>query len=83
MYYLVIYYNENKKEFYYKLKDFWYARTHPIGYVNQYNHKVVLIVSIDKNLLPKPTIKLFLHNLLIKVIRFCKNIDYSINDRKF
>lgn len=78
MNYLIVYYNENKKEFYYKLKDFWYARMHPIGFVNQYNHKVVLIVSIDKNLLPKSNIKLFLHNLLCKVIHFCKKIDRNI-----
>ncbi len=49
---LVIWYNRNKKVYYYRyiydLFDRYYA-----GYVNQYNHVVVLTIDVYKELIRK------------------------------
>lgn len=63
---LVVWYNPNKKNYYYKFVNGWYT-DYKMGYKNQYNHEVILI--IDDCYIMKPKIPLK-KRLIKRIIRF-------------
>ena len=51
---IIIWYNPNKEKYYYKLVWGFYAR-YRIGYKNQYNHVVILIIDrVDIKIAKEP-----------------------------
>lgn len=68
---LIIWYNPNTKTYYHKFVRGFYCN-YEVGFKNQYNHEIVLV--IDK--VVKRTIKLPLRNRLIKrLIRFLEKLE--------
>lgn len=66
--YIVVYYNPNRKEYYYKVVK--YANYDP-GYENSYGHKVILTINVmDIWYPPKISIR---ERLLKRLISFLEN----------
>lgn len=64
---IVIWLNLNTNEYYHKIYKCYFS--HDIGYVNQYNHKVVYIVTYKEILERHKSIK----RLIRKLISFLEN----------
>lgn len=63
---IIIWYNPNKKTYYYKLVWGFYADYY-IGYKNQFNHEVVLIIDrVDLKLAKEP----FKKRVLTRIINY-------------
>lgn len=69
---VVVWYNEKKNDYYYKLiHDFSYKNYHT-GYKNGYNHEIILIIR--DIYLKKPKIK-FKKRVITKIISFLQRIN--------
>ena len=74
MFTLVIWYNPNKKEYYYKiLKHF--TKRYKQGFINQYGHEVILVIDLHYNLFYK---KPFIKRVITKIISFLQYIDKKL-----
>lgn len=72
--YIVVYYNPNKKEYYYKVVG--YASKYEVGYKNSYDHEVILIINVYEIWYPpKVSIR---KKVLRKLISFLQNRLNSI-----
>lgn len=67
---IVIWLNKNKNEYYFKKIKGGYCKYYP-GYVNQYNHEVILVIDISDLIYKKP-LKL---RLIKRTIRFLEKFD--------
>lgn len=66
--YIVIWYNKKKQEYYYRKVRGTYMN-YEIGYINQYNHEVILVIDVNDLLyIKKPTFKTKLINRLIDLL---------------
>lgn len=65
---IVIWLNLNSNEYYHKIYKSYYS--HEVGYINQYNHKIVDIVTYKEIFERHKSIK----RLLRKLISFLENI---------
>lgn len=75
MYYVFVFKKQNN-EFYYKAKGYLYFQNHPLGYVNQYGHEIVLIIPISLiSYKRKHPFKYFKRFLIKKSIRFLRKLD--------
>ena len=71
--YIVVYYNPNRKEYYYKVVK--YANYEP-GYKNSYGHKVILTINVmDIWYPPKISIR---KKVLTKLISFLQDRNEKI-----
>lgn len=52
--YIIVWLNRNKNEYYYKRVKGTYMK-YEIGYVNQYNHEVILVINIPELYIKKRT----------------------------
>ena len=67
--YIVVWYNKNKEDYYYKKVKGTYAK-YEKGYINQYNHEVILVIDIRELYVKKRTnIKSKVVNRLIRVLK--------------
>ena len=65
---IVVYYNPNKKEYYYKVVS---IDTHYVGYKNSYGHEVIMIINVlDIWYPPKVSLK---ERVLKRIISFLQN----------
>lgn len=63
---LIVWFNPNKNTYYYKIVWGWYANYY-IGYRNQYNHVVVLIIDKIEFRIPKEPLK---RRVLTRIINY-------------
>jgi len=67
--YIVVWYNKTKEDYYYKKVKGTYAK-YEKGYINQYNHEVILVIDIRELYVKKRTnIKSKVVNRLIRVLK--------------
>lgn len=69
---IVVWFNPNTNTYYYKHIYDTFNRYH-VGYVNQYSHKVIIVIDIYKDLFDKPSIKVKVIKRLIRFLQ--KSID--------
>lgn len=67
-YYIVIWLNLNTNEYYHKFYKSFFS--HDIGFVNQYNHKVIDVITYQEILVRHKLLK----RLIRKLISFLENI---------
>ena len=67
---LVVWYNPNRKEYYYKIVQNWFNK-YQVGYVNGYDHIVVLVIDVCFKL-PKKTLK---SRVITRLISFLQKIE--------
>ncbi len=68
--YITVWYNPNKKTYYYKRISGWMSR-HPVGYINQYGHEVILTIDLYKEYHRVPLKK----RLITKAISFLERYN--------
>jgi len=67
--YIVVWYNKNKEDYYYKKVKGTYAK-YEKGYINQYNHEVILVIDIQELYIKKRiNIKSKVVNRLIRLLK--------------
>lgn len=68
---IIVWYNPRYKQFYYK-SIYDYFDKYYVGYVNQYNHEVILVIDIYKDLIKKTSLKT---KVIRRTIRFLQKFD--------
>lgn len=71
---IVVWFNPNKKEYYYRIVKGFYKK-YFIGFKNQYNHEVILIIPLNYDLFYKKPLR---KKVLTKLISFLQNIEKNI-----
>lgn len=71
---VVVWFNPNKKEYYYKIVKGYYKR-YFVGYKNQYNHEVILVIPLKYEVIYKIPLR---KKVLTKLISFLQNIEKRI-----
>ena len=67
---------KKKDTYYYKVKGLVYYWTHPIGYKNQYNHEIILIIPISNFIDRKRNpLKYYKNKVITSLIRLLKKIN--------
>lgn len=66
---IVVWYNHNKKQFYYKKYRLFFDKKE--GFVNQYNHEVILVIDLH-GIYYKTPVK---NRLIKRTIRFLEKIE--------
>lgn len=68
---IIVWYNRNSQIYYYKvIHDI--VDKYNVGYTNQYNHEVILVIDIYKDLIEKTSFKNKVINLLIRFLQRLK-----------
>lgn len=67
---IVVWLNKNKNEYYFKKIKGYYCK-YDVGYVNSYNHEVILVIDISDVIYKKPVKK----RLIRRIIRLLENLD--------
>lgn len=67
---LIVWFNPNKNEYYYKVIYNLFGK-YEVGYINQYNHIVILVIDIYKELIYKMPLR---KKVLSRCICFLQNI---------
>lgn len=68
---IVVWYNRNSQTYYYKvIHDI--VDKYIVGYTNQYNHEVILVIDIYKDLIEKTSLKCMVINRLIRFLQRLK-----------
>ena len=67
---IIVWFNPNSHTYYYRLVRGYYAK-YEIGYKNSYDHEVILIIDIYRDLVHKEKITV---RVLKKLISFLQNI---------
>ena len=71
---IVIWYNPNKDTYYWKLVYNLFDKYY-VGYTNQYNHKVIIVIDLFKDVIKRvPLRKKVLRKLIFFLHRIEKNI---------
>ena len=78
VYAITIWFNPNKKEYYYKLLTN-YCFQSP-GYKNGYDHELILVIDIYKDIVKRKRMPIYL-KLLKKFISFLKKLDNRISKK--
>lgn len=73
MHTIVIYYNPNKKEYYYKIVN-WCYQKYVVGNKNKYGHIIILVIEY-KDIYRRPTL---LRKVIKNLISFLQNIEKKI-----
>lgn len=68
---VVIWYNVNKGIYYYRYINDFFNRYY-VGYINQYNHVVIMTIDVYKELIYKPKLK---NKVLSRLIRFLQRLN--------
>lgn len=68
---LVIWFNKNKNSYYYKFVSGFYCK-YEVGYVNQYDHEVIMIIDVYNDLLKKVSLK---KRVITKLISFLQKFN--------
>ncbi len=76
---IVIWYNPNSKEYYYRLLSG--TSDHSVGYKNSYDHEIIMIIKVYKDLIKPKGVPFFL-KILKKLIRFLQDLDNKLT-RKY
>lgn len=71
---IIVWYNPSKESYYYR--TVFYADKFYIGYKNQYNHEVILIIDID--VLTYHTHVSFRKRLIKRLLRFLEKINQKL-----
>lgn len=67
---IIIWYNPNKHIYYYKISYDFFDKF-KVGFKNQYNHSVILVIDIYKEILYREPLK---NKVINRLIRFLQNI---------
>lgn len=65
---IIVWYNPRKKQYFYK-SIYDHFKRYYVGYVNQYNHEVILVIDIYKDLIEKTPLKVKVINRLIRFLQ--------------
>lgn len=77
---IVIWHNPNRNTYYYKIIKGSY-KTYDVGFVNQYNHEVIMVINITdicSSCYWNKRRFLFFHKVLRKFISFLQKIDKKL-----
>lgn len=74
MFLIVVWFNPNKKTYYYKIVKGYYKR-YFVGYRNSYDHEVILIIPLKQEIFYKQPL---LKKVLMRIISFLQNIEKNI-----
>lgn len=74
MFWIVVWFNPNKKEYYYKIVKGYY-RKYEVGEKNRYGHTIILVIDMYKDIYYKTSYK---RKVLRKFISFLQNIEKKI-----
>lgn len=72
---IIVWFNPRTKRYFYKQIHDIFERYY-VGYVNQYNHEVILVIDIYKDLIKKTPLKT---KVIRRIIRFLQKFD---NERR-
>lgn len=65
--YITIWFNRNKNQYYYKKVKGTYMQ-YEVGYVNQYNHELLLVIDVTDTLYRQVSLKTRVINRLIDLL---------------
>lgn len=68
---IIVWFNRNKKKYYFKKYRVFIENKYEVGYVNQYNHEIILIIDIRDFYYKTPLKK----RLIKRFIRFLEKIE--------
>ncbi len=71
---IVVWFNPNKKIYYYRIIKGFYKRYY-VGYKNQYNHEVILVIPLKYEMFYKRPLR---KKVLMRFISFLQNIEKKI-----
>ena len=71
---IVVWYNPHKKTYYYRFVSGFYAK-YEVGYKNQYDHEVILVIDLNQKYYLKDSL---LKRVLTKLISFLQNINKKL-----
>lgn len=68
---IIVWFNRNSQTYYYKvIHDI--VDKYNVGYTNQYNHEVILVIDIYKDLIDKYSLK---NKVINRLIRFLQSLQ--------
>lgn len=68
---IIVWFNPSKQQYYYRHIHDIFERYY-VGYINQYNHEVILVIDIYKDLIKKTPLKTKVINWLIRFLQKMK-----------
>lgn len=71
---IIVWHNLKTNTYYFKIVNGYYANYH-VGYKNSYNHVVILMIDLYKDIYYKPP---FLKKVLTKYISFLQRINKKL-----